>query len=78
MRSDVSSKAALEKSGIMISGWDSRNEHDGDVAKSRVVDSYNALDAAVILKETWGMTMTVVENNGNMCKWRKAGTIKKQ
>ena len=40
MLSDKSGDAALGKSEIMIGGWKSREEHDRDVVKSRVVEAY--------------------------------------
>lgn len=71
---DPSGNAGLGKAGIMISGWTSREEHDRDVKKPRVVDSYTKLGAAVKKTDTWGMHVTVVENNGNVHKWKKQGT----
>ena len=38
--SGKSGDVALGKSEIMISGWKSQEEHDRDVAKSRVVEAY--------------------------------------
>ena len=61
----------------MISGWTSREEHDRDVNKPRVVQAYTALKDAVKKTETWGMHMTIVEDNGNVCKWRKVGSNQK-
>jgi len=50
----------------MISGWLSREEHNRDVAKPRVHESYEALKAAVEKTETWGMDVAIVEDNGYM------------
>ena len=69
--SDASKNMELGKSGIMISGWRSREEHDRDVSKDRVVKAYEAMDQAVKKKDTWGMQVTVIENNGHIHKWRR-------
>ena len=57
--SDKSGNLELGKCGIMISGWRSREEHDRDVAKQRVVDAYAAMRTAVKQTDTWGMQVTV-------------------
>jgi hypothetical protein len=78
---DASGNAALGKGGIMISGWCSREEHDRDVAKSRVTEAYMAVPKTVKKTETWGMQVSIVENNGHFHKWRRltktnrAGTL---
>jgi hypothetical protein len=69
--SDASRNMKMGKGGIMISGWRSREEHDRDVNKERVVKAYAAMDAAVKKKDTWGMQVTVIENNGHIHKWRR-------
>ena len=69
--SDKSGNAALGKGGVMISGWRSREEHDRDVAKPRVMDAYTAVCTAVKKSDTWGMQVAIVENNGHFHKWRR-------
>ena len=69
--SDKSGNAALGRGGVMISGWKSREEHNQDVAKPRVVEAYKAVSTAVNKTDTWGMQVTVVENNGHFHKWRR-------
>ena len=64
--SDRSGNLQLGKCGIMISGWSSREEHDRDVAKSRVTEAYAAVSTAVKTTDTWGMQVTLVENNGHL------------
>lgn len=75
--SDVSGNAALGCGAIAISGWLSREEHDRDVAKAVVSETYEALKAAVKKTETWGMDVCVVEDNGYLHRWRKVGTNQK-
>jgi hypothetical protein len=70
-REDSSKHMALGKGGVMISGWRSREEHDRDVQKDRVVHAYKAMDAACKKKDTWGMQVNIVENNGHFHKWRR-------
>ena len=41
--------------GMMISGWRSREEHDRNIAKSRVVEAYKAICATATESDTWGM-----------------------
>ena len=69
--SDTSKNLDLGKCGIMISGWRSREEHDRDVAKPRVTEAYTAMDSEVKKKDTWGMQVTLVENNGHIHKWKR-------
>ena len=69
--SDKSHHLDLGKGGIMISGWRSREDHDRDVNKPRVVQAYAAMREAVKKTDTWGMQVTVVENNGHIHKWRR-------
>ena len=61
----------------MISGWLNREEHNRDVAKPCVHESYEALKAAVKKTETWGMDVAIVEDNGYMHRWRKVRDNKK-
>jgi hypothetical protein len=68
---DPSHHMELGKGGIMISGWKSREEHDRDVAKPRVTEAYSAVCTAVKKSETWGMQVSIVENNGHFHKWRR-------
>ena len=68
---DSSHHMKLGKGGIMISGWKSREEHDRDVAKPRVIEAYGAVCTAVNKSETWGMQVSVMENNGHFHKWRR-------
>jgi quinol monooxygenase YgiN len=69
--SDKSGYAALGKGGVMISGWKSREEHDRDVAKPRVTEAYKAVSAMVKKTDTWGMQVSIVENNGHFHKWQR-------
>jgi quinol monooxygenase YgiN len=69
--SDASGNGALGRGGIMISGWRSREEHDRDVQKPRVVEAYAALNKAAKKSDTWGMQVAIVENNGHFHKWRR-------
>ncbi|KAL6892016.1 hypothetical protein GGI43DRAFT_413965 [Trichoderma evansii] len=69
--SDKSGYAALGKGGVMISGWKSREEHDRDVAKPRVMEAYKAISATVKRTDTWGMQVSLVENNGHFHKWQR-------
>ncbi len=55
----------------MISGWGSREEHDPDVAKPRVLEAYERVYTAVKKSETWGMQVSIVESNGHFHKWRR-------
>jgi hypothetical protein len=68
---DASKNMEMGKGGVMISGWRSREEHDRDVYKERVVRAFAAMNAAVKKKDTWGMQVTVIENNGHIHKWRR-------
>ena len=70
-RNDSSKHMELGKGGVMISGWKSREEHDRDVQKTRVMDAYKAMDAAVKKKDTWGMQVQIVESSGHFHKWRR-------
>ena len=72
---DNSGNLHLGKCGIMISGWTSREEHDRDVAKPRVTKAYMAVSAVVKKTDTWGMQITLVENNGHLHKWRRPAVI---
>jgi hypothetical protein len=45
--------------GVMISGCRSREEHDRDVAKLRVVEAYKAVCATVAESDTLGMQLVV-------------------
>lgn len=58
-------------SGVMISGWRSREEHDRDVQKPRVVEAYKAACGAVAESDTWGMNVVVVEKSGWELKWER-------
>ena len=69
--SDKSRNLELGRCGIMISGWRSKEEHDRDVAKPRAVNAFAAVETAVKKSDTWGMQVTVVENNGHIHKWRR-------
>lgn len=69
--SDKRGYAALGKGGVMISGWKSREEHDRDVAKTRVMEAYKAISATVKRTDTWGMQTSIVENNGHFHKWQR-------
>ena len=69
--SDTSGYAAFRKGGVMISGWKSREEHDRDVAKPRVTNAYKAVSATVKMTDTWGMQVSIVENNGHFHKWQR-------
>jgi hypothetical protein len=64
------SKLGSGRHGVMISGWRSRDQHDRDVNKKRVVEAYEALSAACEKKDTWGMSLTVIENTGHVMNWR--------
>ena len=68
---ETSGNLALGKAGIMISGWRSREEHDRDVGKQRVTDAYTAVSTAVKKTETWGMQVSIIENNGHFHKWQR-------
>lgn len=72
-RADTSGNMALGKGGVMISGWRSKEEHDRDVAKPRVVEAYKQMkeSGAVKKTDTWGMQVKIVENNGNFHTWRR-------
>jgi hypothetical protein len=70
-REDSSGNMVLGKGGVMISGWRSKEEHDRDVNKPRVVEAYKAMDAAVKKKDTWGMQVNIMENSGYYHKWRR-------
>jgi hypothetical protein len=54
----------------MVSGQRSREEHDRDVAKSRVTEAYVAVSKTVKETKTWGMQVSIVENNEHFHKWR--------
>lgn len=69
--SDKRGYAALGRGGVMISGWKSREEHDRDVAKPRVMEAYKAISATVKRTDTWGMQTSIVENNGHLHKWQR-------
>ena len=69
--SDKSGNLKLGRCGIMISGWRSREEHDRDVNKPRVLEAAAAIQIAVKKFDTWGMQVTAVENNGHIHKWRR-------
>ncbi|KAL7914008.1 hypothetical protein GGI35DRAFT_490363 [Trichoderma velutinum] len=73
--SDKRGYAALGKGGVMISGWKSREEHDRDVAKPRVVEAYKAISATVKKTDTWGMQVSLVEENGHFHKWQRLTNI---
>ncbi|CZR69142.1 uncharacterized protein PAC_19042 [Phialocephala subalpina] len=47
-RVDTSKNLELEKGVIMLSGWKSKEEHDHDCSQPRVVNSFKALQAAVM------------------------------
>ena len=64
--SDLGSK----KGGVMISGWRSKDQHDRDIATTRIANAYKAMDAACEKKDTWGMSLTVTENTGHIHNWR--------
>ena len=68
---DKSANLTLGKCGIMISGWRSREEHYREVAKPRVTEAYRAVSTAVKKTDTWGMQVSLVENNGHLHKWRR-------
>ena len=61
--------------GVMISGWRSREEHDRDVAKPRVMEAYKAACTAVAESETWGMQLVVVEKSGWELKWERVAQV---
>ncbi|KAL9468291.1 hypothetical protein ACSS6W_009985 [Trichoderma asperelloides] len=69
--SDKRGYVALGKGGVMISGWKSREEHDRDVAKTRVMEAYKAISATVKRIDTWGMQVSIMENNGHFHKWQR-------
>lgn len=69
--SDKSGHFALGKGGVMISGWKSREEHDRDVNKPRVMAAYQAVSATVKQTDTWGMQLSIIENNGHYLKWKR-------
>jgi hypothetical protein len=74
---DPSGNGALGVGGVMISGWTSKEEHARDVAKQRVVDAYAKVSEAVQKTDTWGMSVSIAENNGMFHKWRKLTTVQK-
>ena len=55
----------------MISGWKSKEEHDRDVEKERVVKAFAAIDQTVKKKDTWGMQVTIIEHTDYMHKWKR-------
>jgi hypothetical protein len=61
--------------GVMISGCRSREVHDRDVAKLRVVEAYKAVCATVAESDTLGMQLVVVEKSRWELKWERVAQV---
>lgn len=69
--SNKSGNASLGRSGIMISGWKSREQYRHDVAQKRVVDAWSGLQQSAKKILMYTTQVSIMEKAGYLHQWRR-------
>jgi hypothetical protein len=68
--SNTSGNASLGRSGVMISGWKSREQYTHDVEQEEVVVAFDNFKAAAKIQR-YTTQVTMIEKTGYMHQWRR-------
>lgn len=69
--SNKTGNASLGRSGIMISGWKSREQYQHDIGQKRVVDAYAGIGKAAKKMLLYTTQINMMEKAGYFHKWRR-------
>lgn len=69
--SNKSGNASLGRSGVMISGWKSREQYAHDIGQKKVVDAFTELKAAAKKIQLYTTQINMIEKAGYIHQWRR-------